>query len=82
MNRQILRSYMVKYGDTGESLAAALGIQRNTLSSKMNEYRGAEFTQGEIKTIKDRYHLTADDIDLIFFDIDVSKKDTYVEAES
>lgn len=72
MDRQMLRSYMVRYGDTGESLAAALGIQRSTLSAKMNEYREAEFTQGEIKIIKERYHLTAEDVDLIFFGIKVS----------
>ena len=72
MDKRLLKSYMARFGDTGETLAEALGMRRNTLSSKMNEYRGAEFTQTEMKIIKERYSLTAEDIDKIFFGLKVS----------
>ena len=32
----------------------------------------AEFTQGEIRMMKERYNLTAQDVDAIFFDSKVS----------
>ena len=37
------------------------------LSEKLNETKGAEFTQGEIKIIKDRYSLTNEEVGYIFF---------------
>lgn len=72
MNKNLLRSHVVRNGDSMERLAEGLGIQRSTLSAKMNEYRGAEFTQNEIRCIKERYQLTAEDVDEIFFDLSVS----------
>lgn len=67
---------MKKYGDTGQDLSNHIGISRATLSSKMNEYRGAEFTQGEMQRIIEKYKLTARDIEDIFFTRLVSWKDT------
>ena len=54
-------------GDTGTSLALYLGIARSTFSAKINETNGAEFTQGEISAIKEKYKLTPEDIVNIFF---------------
>ena len=67
MNTRLLKSFMVKNGDTGAQLSEALNIRRSTLSSKMTGYRGAEFTQGEISIIKNRYKLSAREVDEIFF---------------
>ena len=72
MNKRLLEAKMKLFGDTGNILAEYLGIARTTLSNKKNESLGAEFTQGEILAIKDRYHLTAEEIDQIFFDKQVS----------
>lgn len=72
MNTKLLRSIMVLNDDTGDSLAAALGISPQRFSAKLNGRRGAEFTQREIRAIKDRYSLTADEIDRIFFSLQVS----------
>ena len=72
MNRNLLRAAMVRFGDTGEELSAALGIARSTLSAKMTSYKGADFTQNEILTIKNRYNLSANEIDEIFFNREVS----------
>ena len=63
----MLKSVMVLHDDTQETLAEYLGISAPTLSLKMNETNGAEFTQGEIKKIIDRYDLTAEQTMNIFF---------------
>ena len=60
------------HDDTGQSLSEYLGIARQTFSNKINETRGAEFTQGEIRAIKEKYRLTAEEVDSIFFDQKVS----------
>lgn len=67
MNARLLKSKMVLHGDTNVTLAEALGITPQRLSAKLNEWEGAEFTQGEIIIIKDRYDLTPEEVDAIFF---------------
>lgn len=66
MNSKQLRSIMVLHGDTNVTLASFLGITEQSLSNKINE-NGTEFKQNEISKIKDRYNLSADLVDLIFF---------------
>ena len=39
---------MKEHGDTGTTLSQYLGMARSTFSAKINETKGAEFTQGEI----------------------------------
>lgn len=67
MNKRLLQSIMVLNGDSQIELSKALGITEKTLSLKMNGTDGAEFKQSEIRIIKDRYALTPDQIDQIFF---------------
>ena len=67
MNKNFLISKMKLFGDTQESLANALGISLTRLNEKINETDGAEFWQHEITAIKHRYHLSADEVDQIFF---------------
>lgn len=67
-----LKSKMALYGDNGGDLAEYLNISRSTLSGKMNETNGAEFTQGEIQKIKERYDLNGNEVDEIFFNAKVS----------
>jgi len=63
----MLKAEMALYGDTGRSLANALSISQQSFSCKLNSKNNAEFTQGEIRIIKERYSLTADKVDDIFF---------------
>lgn len=67
LNKNELEAVMKRNGDTGGALATYLGIARGTFSAKINETNGAEFTQGEISKIKQKYSLDAEAIDLIFF---------------
>lgn len=66
MNKNLLRYYMALNGDTNKELAALLGCTEQSVSGKINE-KGTEFKQGEIAKIRDRYHLSAEQIEAIFF---------------
>ena len=72
MDKNRLESVMRLNGDTGTTLAEHLGIARSTFSAKINETNGAEFTQGEIKSIIKKYQLAPSDVVLIFFTEKVS----------
>lgn len=67
MNKNELVSKMKKYGDRQEDLAKSIGISPQRFSAKLNGTGGAEFTQGEIQKIKEKYNLTCEEVNLIFF---------------
>ena len=67
MNTNMLKGKMVENGDTQAQLAQAIGISASNLNDKINGK--ASFRQDEIAIIKDRYHLTAVDVDTIFFSL-------------
>ena len=71
MNKAALRSMMVLHGDTNKELAECLGISEQSVSAKINE-NGTEFKQGEIAKIRERYNLTAEQVEAIFFAAEVS----------
>ena len=66
MNGALLKSIRVLNGDTIRDLAGYLGITPQSVSDKINE-RKTEFKQGEIAAIKERYSLSADQVEAIFF---------------
>ena len=66
MNGALLKSIMVLNGDTVRDLANFLGKTPQSVSDKINE-RGTEFKQGEIALIKERYNLSAEQVESIFF---------------
>lgn len=67
MFKKKLEAKMKLYGDTQESLANELNISLTRLNAKINRCKGADFRQREIKLIKERYDLTFEEIDEIFF---------------
>ena len=69
MNSKLLKVKMMLNDDTNSVLAKAIGISPQRLSAKINETGGAEFTQGEIEKIKNRYDLTPQEVNDIFFAI-------------
>ena len=76
MNKALLESKMKLFGDNQSKLADALGISLTRFNAKLNATNGAEFTQGEIQKVKDRYNLTGEEVDAIFFNNVVSCADT------
>jgi hypothetical protein len=68
MKKNILESKMKLHGDIQSDLAKAIGISLPRFNAKLNGTDGAEFTQGEIQKVKERYNLTSEEVDEIFFD--------------
>lgn len=81
MNKNMFVSKMKLFGDTVVTLATAIGCSPQRLSAKINNTHGAEFTQGEIQSIKEKYLLTNDEVEQIFFTSSVSWKDTANKIE-
>ena len=75
MNKNELVSKMKKHGDRNEDLAKYIGISPQRFSAKLNSTGGAEFTQSEIHKIKEKYCLTSEDVNEIFFTQVVSSED-------
>lgn len=67
MDTRRIKSLMVLNGDTLATLSEVVGCTKETLSKKINEWEGSEFTQSEIKAVKDYYNLTPEEVDSIFF---------------
>lgn len=67
MNKALLMSQIVGHNDTQITVAEAMGLSLSRFNAKINEREGAEFTQGEIQFLIDRYQLTANDVKAIFF---------------
>lgn len=76
MDKRRLRAQMALHGDNDTLLARYLGIARCTFSAKLNESNNREFTAREIQQIKRRYSLNAEELLAIFFEDEVSYKDT------
>lgn len=70
MNSNLLRAEIVKNGDTQASLAQQMGLQVSALSMRISGK--IEFRRNEIVFIKNRYGLTAEETERIFFEDAVS----------
>ena len=67
VNTKLLKAKIVENGDTQAQLAAALGISPSNLNDKINGK--VSFRQNEIAAIKEKYSLTANEVDTIFFSL-------------
>lgn len=67
LNKLKLAGVMKEHGDTQAMLANYLGISASRFNAKLNETRGAEFTQREIRSIGEKYSMSAEQICEIFF---------------
>lgn len=69
MNGNLLRSVMLKNNDRYvKDLATYLGISRTNMYAKLNNREGHNFKTSEIQKIKEKYNLTAEEINKIFFE--------------
>lgn len=67
MNKNMFVSKMKLFGDTQQILADALGMSLSRLNAKINEINGSQFRQKEIAFFRNRWNLTPEEVDLIFF---------------
>lgn len=63
--KEKLKVFMDLFGDTMTDLADTLQISYQSISKKMNGH--TDFKLTEIKQIKERYHLSPEEVDYIFF---------------
>jgi len=70
MNKNLLRSKMIAVNEGMKDLAKLLNVSITSVSYRLNGH--TEFTRTDIMKIKEHYHLTPEDIDLIFFNEKVS----------
>lgn len=66
MNKRLLESKMKLFGDSNTTLAKHLGITPQSLSAKKTGNKSG-FKQVEIVKIKEKYNLSAEEVDDIFF---------------
>ena len=65
MNKNEFKAVIAKNGETQTQLAAAMGLNPSGISDRINGK--IPFRQNEIAFIRDRYHLSAKEVDRIFF---------------
>lgn len=65
MNTQLLKSKIIENGETQAQLAQAIGMSASNLNDKINGK--VAFRQNDIAAIRKHYHLSPEDVDLIFF---------------
>ena len=70
MNEQLLKAKMAEHGDTQAELAKAIGISPSNFNDKLKGK--VSFRQSDIAAIRQRYHLSAEEVDLIFFGNELS----------
>lgn len=66
MNKNLLKSYIVKYDGTQANLAKAMNMTASRVSAKINENYGS-FTIKEMDFLRKRYHLEDSEFVSIFF---------------
>lgn len=66
MNSKLLKGTIVLHGDTQASLAEDMGMATSALNQRINGQ--IEFRRNEINFIKNRYNLSAEEVDSIFFE--------------
>lgn len=66
MNKDLLKGTIRSCGMTQEVVAAKIGISLSRFNAKINETNGAEFSLGEVKSMKRVLRLTPDQFDSIF----------------
>lgn len=66
MNRKGLRALLIFSNESRGFLAGYLSISKQAPSKKINGKNGSKFSQAEIKLIKEKYGLNAEETDHIF----------------
>ena len=66
MDKNLFRAMYTAQGNTQKEVAEILGIAEQTLSAKVNGE--TDFKHSEIKALIDRYGLTPEQVDAIFFE--------------
>lgn len=63
--RNIIRSYLVRYGHGYKNAAAVIGVSEKTFTKKMNGIDGAGITMFDLERLIKAYKITRSDVELI-----------------
>ena len=66
MNGNLLKAVTTKNGENLSILAEAMGMPTSALSQRISGR--VDFRRNEIRFIKNRYKLTCEEVDMIFFE--------------
>lgn len=69
MNIALFKYYMAKNSENMSTLAVALGKCKATVSNCVNG-NNSEFNRADIQTLKERWKLTPEQVDKVFFQTD------------
>lgn len=72
MNSALLKGKIKENSMTQGQLADEIGISLSRFNAKLNNTAGAEFTLGEVRSIKSVLNLSSETVDRIFFEREVS----------
>lgn len=67
MNSDILKGKMKEERMTQECVADAIGLSLSRFNAKLNNKGGAEFSLGELRSLKELFSLSPAQVDQIFF---------------
>ena len=67
MDVALFKHYMIKNHETMATIATVLGKCKVTVSNCVKGNRNSEFTRADIQTLKNRWNLTPEQLDAIFF---------------
>lgn len=67
MNSNLLKSKFQEFGMTQSDVAKAIGMSPSRLNAKINSYAGAQFSLGEVQSLKRLLQLESGQVDKIFF---------------
>lgn len=67
MNVNMLKGKIRENDMTQEDVANKIGLSLSRFNAKLNETGGAEFSLGEVQSMKKLFNLQPDQVDQIFF---------------
>lgn len=68
MNSNLLKGEIRAKAMTQENIARSIGVSLSRFNAKLNGTNGAEFSLGEVRSIKSILGLSAEQVDNIFFE--------------
>ena len=66
LNRDLLKGAIRSHGMTQEDIAVKIGLSLSRFNAKINETNGAEFSLGEVKSMRQILALSDEQFALIF----------------
>lgn len=67
MNANLLKGEIKAKGMTQADISREIGVSLSRFNAKLNNFRGAEFSLSEVRSMKHLLNLSPSQVDVIFF---------------